>query len=437
MVPNPDRLLIFDTTLRDGEQSPGCSMTQPEKLRVARSLAELGVDVIEAGFPAASRGDWESVNAVAREVQGSIICGLARCNREDIELAAKALRPAPQHRIHVFLATSAIHRQYKLNMAQEEILRTAVEGVKMARALCEDVEFSPEDASRTELEFLAQVVEAAIEAGASTVNIPDTVGYIVPDEFAELFRYLRKNVRGIDRIRLSVHCHDDLGMAVANSLTDVVAGGRQGERTINGSGERARACALEEVVMALKTREQFFNVTTAIQTNRLYPTSRLVANITGMPIPRNKAVVGENAFAHEAGIHQHGMLRHHSTYEILRPEDVGLSRSHLVLGKHSGRHAFRERVQALGFELDEAEFNRVFEEFKALADKKKELFDGDIEGLGLRADGAAAGPWQLVELSTETRSAGVARATVQLRHVDGRSVQRAATVDGPVDAAFK
>src|SRR5215475_5359171 len=432
---NPERVLIFDTTLRDGEQAPGCSMTQPEKLRVARSLAELGVDVIEAGFPAASRGDWESVNAVAREVEGATICGLARCNREDIELAAKALRDAPQHRIHVFLATSAIHRQYKLNMAQEEILRTAVEGVKIARGFCEDVEFSPEDASRTELEFLAQVVEAAIDAGATTVNIPDTVGYTVPDEFAELFRYLRKNVRGIESVRLSVHCHDDLGMA--NSLTAVVAGARQVECTINGIGERAGNCSLEEVVMALKTRAAFFNVTTGINTSRLYPTSRLISSITGMPIPRNKAVVGENAFAHESGIHQHGMLKHHSTYEILRPEDVGLARSHLVLGKHSGRHAFRERVQALGFELEEAEFNRVFEEFKALADKKKELFDGDIEALVLRAEGAAAGPWQLVELTTETRSGGVARANVQLRHSDGRAAARMATGDGPVDAAFK
>jgi 2-isopropylmalate synthase len=437
MVPNPDRVLIFDTTLRDGEQSPGCSMTQPEKLRVARSLAELGVDVIEAGFPAASRGDWESVNAVAREVHGSIICGLARCNREDIELAAKALRDAPQHRVHVFLATSAIHRQYKLNMAQEEILRTAIDGVKMARDLCEDVEFSPEDASRTELEFLAQVVEAAIEAGATTVNIPDTVGYTVPDEFAELFRYLRKNVRGIDKIRLSVHCHDDLGMAVANSLTAVVAGARQIECTINGIGERAGNCSLEEVVMALKTREAFFNVRTQIQTTRLYPTSRLVSSITGMPIPRNKAVVGENAFAHEAGIHQHGMLKHHSTYEILRPEDVGLSRSHLVLGKHSGRHAFRDRVKELGFELDDLEFNRVFEEFKALADKKKELFDGDIEALVLRAEGSASGPWNLLDLKTVADSNSPAEALVRLQHTDGRTVERSAQGDGPVDAAFK
>jgi len=437
MTSDPDRVLIFDTTLRDGEQSPGCSMTQPEKLRVARALAELGVDVIEAGFPAASRGDFDSVTAVAREVQGPIVCALARCHDEDIELAARALAPATRGRLHVFLATSAIHRQYKLNMAQEEILRLATAGVSRARELCEDVEFSPEDASRTELEFLAQVVEVAIAAGATTVNIPDTVGYTVPDEFAELFRYLRKNVRGIEGVRLSVHCHDDLGMAVANSLTAVVAGARQIECTINGIGERAGNCSLEEVVMALKTRAAFFNVATRVNTNRLYPTSRLVSSITGMPIPRNKAVVGENAFAHEAGIHQHGMLKNPSTYEILRPEDVGLSRSHLVLGKHSGRHAFRERVQALGFELDEAEFNRVFEEFKALADKKKELFDGDIEALVLRAEGSAAGPWQLIELSTETRSGGVARATVQLRHSDGRAASRTANGDGPVDAAFK
>ena len=437
MAPNPDHVLIFDTTLRDGEQAPGCSMTRPEKLRVARALAELGVDVIEAGFPAASRGDWESVNAVAREVQGSIVCGLARCNRDDIELAAKALRDAPHHRIHVFLATSAIHRQYKLNMAEEQILKTAVEGVKIARDFCEDVEFSPEDASRTELEFLAQVVEAAIDAGATTVNIPDTVGYTVPDEFAELFRYLRKNVRNIDRARLSVHCHDDLGMAVANSLTAVVAGARQIECTINGIGERAGNCSLEEVVMALRTRDAFFNVRTNIQTTRLYPTSRLVSNITGMPVPRNKAVVGENAFAHESGIHQHGMLKHHSTYEIMRPEDVGLSRSSLVLGKHSGRHAFRERVKSLGFELDEAEFNRVFEEFKALADKKKELFDGDIEALVLRAENHADGPWNLGELKISATLNAPAEAHVRLQHADGRSVERTVTGDGPVDAAFK
>ncbi|HUK02481.1 MAG TPA: 2-isopropylmalate synthase [Steroidobacteraceae bacterium] len=437
MSADPERVIIFDTTLRDGEQSPGCSMTQPEKLRMARALAELGVDVIEAGFPAASRGDWESVQAVAREIHGPIICGLARCNREDIELAAKALQDAQRRRIHVFLATSAIHRQYKLNMAQEEIVRAAVEAVKIAREFAEDVEFSPEDASRTELEFLAQVVEAVIEAGASTVNIPDTVGYTVPDEFAELFRYLRKNVRGIERVRLSVHCHNDLGMAVANSLTAVVAGVRQVECTINGIGERAGNCSLEEVVMALKTRETFFNVRTQIHTTRLYPTSRLLSSITGLPVPRNKAVVGENAFAHEAGIHQHGMLKHHSTYEIMRPEDVGLPRSALVLGKHSGRHAFRERVQQLGFELDELELNRVFAEFKALADKKKELFDGDIEALVLRASSSASGPWTLAELLTTADSHGNAEAVVKLQHADGRTIDQRSSGDGPVDAAFK
>jgi len=430
--------MIFDTTLRDGEQSPGCSMAQPEKLRVARALAELGVDVIEAGFPAASRGDWESVNAVAREVQGPIICGLARCNRDDIDLAAKAVKPAAHKRIHVFLATSAIHRQYKLNMAQDEIIRTAVEGVKIARDLAEDVEFSPEDASRTELDFLTQVVEAVIDAGATTVNIPDTVGYTVPDEFAELFRYLRKNVRGIDKIRLSVHCHDDLGMAVANSLTAVVAGARQIECTINGIGERAGNCSLEEVVMALKTRDAFFNLDTGINTTRLYPTSRMLSNIVGVPIPRNKAIVGENAFAHESGIHQHGMLKHHSTYEIMRPQDVGLSRSALVLGKHSGRHALRERIKELGFELDEVEFARVFEEFKALADKKKELYDGDIEALVLQAEHSAAGPWMLTNLRTASDGAAKsAEATVNLRHSDGRVIEMRATGDGPVDAALK
>jgi 2-isopropylmalate synthase len=431
-----DRVMIFDTTLSDGEQSPGCSMTQPEKLRVAKALADLGVDVIEAGFPAASPGDWASVNAVAREVQGPIICGLARCNRDDIEKAARALRDADKHRIHVFLATSAIHRQYKLNMAKEEILRNAVEGVRIAREFCDDVEFSPEDASRTELEFLAQVVEAVIDAGATTVNIPDTVGYTVPHEFAELFRYLRKNVPNIDRARLSVHCHDDLGMAVANSLMAVVAGARQVECTINGIGERAGNCSLEEVVMALRTREAFFNARTGIQTERLYPTSRLVSSITGMPIPRNKAVVGENAFAHESGIHQHGMLKHASTYEIMRPQDVGLARSSLVLGKHSGRHALRERIRELGFTLEDAEFARVFEEFKALADKKKELFDGDIEALVLRAENGDQGPWALAALRTASQG-GSGEATITLTHTDGSRIERSARGDGPVDAAFK
>jgi 2-isopropylmalate synthase len=446
MNTDPNRVLIFDTTLRDGEQSPGCSMTQPEKLRVARALADLGVDVIEAGFPAASRGDFEAVNAVAREVQGPVIAALARCTRPDIEQAARALEPATNRRLHVFLATSAIHRQYKLNMAQDEIVRSAVEAVQIAREYCDDVEFSPEDASRTELDFLARVVEATIAAGATTINIPDTVGYTVPDEFGELFRYLRQNVRGIERVRLSVrrlkncesvHCHDDLGMAVANSLTAVVAGARQIECTINGIGERAGNCSLEEVVMALATRSQFFNLRTDIHTNRLYPVSRLISSITGQPIPRNKAVIGENAFAHESGIHQHGMLKNAQTYEIMRPEDVGLTRSNLVLGKHSGRHAFRDRVRELGFELEELELNRVFEEFKALADRKKELFDGDIEALVLRAEGSAHGPWSLVGLEVGSQLGAAATATVKLLHADGRAPTCRASGDGPVEAAYK
>jgi len=436
-TPDPDRVLIFDTTLRDGEQAPGCSMTLPEKLRVARALAELGVDIIEAGFPAASRGDWEAVQAVAREIQGPIIAGLARCNRDDIERTAKATRDAPRRRLHVFLATSAIHRQYKLKMAKDEIVRAAVEGVKVAREFCDDVEFSPEDAARTEPEYLAQVVEAVVDAGATTVNIPDTVGYTVPEEFGQLFRFLRQHVRGIERVRLSVHCHDDLGMAVANSLSAVLAGARQIECTINGIGERAGNCSLEEVVMAIKTREAYFRVRTGVDTTRLYPTSRLVSSITGMPIPRNKAVIGENAFAHESGIHQHGMLRHHSTYEIMRPEDVGLSRTQLVLGKHSGRHAFRERVRELGFELDEAELNRVFDEFKALADKKKELFDGDIEALVLRAESGSGGPWSIADLVTLASGDAEASAMLTLRHTDGRTVEKQANGDGPVDASFK
>jgi 2-isopropylmalate synthase len=423
-----NRILIFDTTLRDGEQSPGCSMTQPEKLRVAKALAELGVDIIEAGFPIASRGDWESVNLVAREVRGPIIAGLARCNREDIDTAWSALQDAARPRIHVFLATSAIHREYKLNMAKAQIVQAAIEGVTRARSLCADVEFSPEDASRTELEFLAQVVEAAIDAGATTINVPDTVGYTVPEEFYEVFSYLKRHVRNVDKAVLSVHCHNDLGMAVANSLAAVRAGARQLECTINGIGERAGNCSLEEVVMAIKTRADVVGAHTGIQTTRLFPTSRLVSQITGMPIPRNKAIVGENAFAHEAGIHQHGMLKHHSTYEIMRPHDVGLSRTNLVLGKHSGRHAFRERVK---------ELDRLFNEFKALADKKKELFDGDIEALIMRSGSETAGPWTLQSLSIATHDSQPARVTITLAHTDGRVVVHDQIADGPVDAVLK
>ena len=431
-----EQIRIFDTTLRDGEQAPGCSMTLREKLRVAKALSELHVDVIEAGFPAASPGDFDAVKAIADENRGPTICGLARCNAEDIEKVHAAVKGADNHRIHVFVATSAIHREYKLKMAKEEIIRSAVGAIKLARELCDDVEFSPEDASRTELAYLAEVVTAAIEAGATTVNIPDTVGYTVPAEFDRLFRYLKENVAGIDDISLSVHCHNDLGMAVANSLAAVAAGARQIECTINGIGERAGNCSLEEVVMALKTRTEFFELDCAIDTTRLYPTARLVSGVTGMAIPRNKAIVGENAFAHEAGIHQHGMLQHHSTYEIMRPADVGISKSNLVLGKHSGRHAFRDRVKNLGFELDEFETNRAFQEFKKLADRKKDIYDGDIEAIIMHVDSSTSGPWILKSLTVSSATDQQATATLQLIDENGDEKNQSAHADGPVEAAF-
>jgi 2-isopropylmalate synthase len=437
-----DRVIIFDTTLRDGEQSPGGSMNFEEKLEIALALDELGVDVIEAGFAAASPGDFNAVLAIAQRIQRATVCGLARCHADDIAASAKALRAAAHPRIHVFLATSAIHREFKLRMAKDEIVRRAVEGIQRAREHFDDVEFSAEDAARTELDFLTEVVERAIEAGARTINIPDTVGYAVPSQFAEVITHLKRHVRGIDKAVLSVHCHDDLGLAVANSLAAVAAGARQVECTINGIGERAGNCSLEEVVMAMRTRGDYFNVYTNVQTQRLYPTSRLLSKITGLQVQRNKAIVGQNAFAHESGIHQHGMLMHHSTYEIMRPEDVGFSKSNLVLGKHSGRHSFRQRVQELGYQLDEIRLNKVFEDFKALADKKKEIYDADIEALvSLEANGrledAYRPAWELVTFQTNAGSGTVPSAAVCLQHVDGRKVQEAGCGDGPIDAVFK
>jgi 2-isopropylmalate synthase len=432
-----DRVIIFDTTLRDGEQAPGCSMTLREKLRVAAALRDLNVDVIEAGFAAASPGDFDSIQAIAEEIEGPAICSLARCHPEDVARAAAAVEKAQRSRIHVFVATSEIHRNLKLQMAKEEIIRRAVESIKLAREHCDDVEFSAEDASRTDHGYLAEVVQAVIEAGASTVNIPDTVGYTVPSEFEATFKYLQEHVPGIDDIVLSVHCHDDLGMAVANSLAAVRGGARQVECTINGIGERAGNCSLEEIVMALRTRNDFFGIDTSIDTTRLYPTSRLVSSITGMHVPRNKAIVGENAFAHEAGIHQHGMLKDASTYEIMKPEDVGLSKSNLVLGKHSGRHAFRERVEQLGFELDEAELNRAFADFKKLADRKKDMFDGDLEAIIMNAGETRPGPWTLEDLQTSSGTGSAANAAIKLTHEDGHNVSEAAVGDGPVEASFK
>jgi len=434
-----DRVVIFDTTLRDGEQSPGASMNKSQKVQVAKALRDLGVDVIEAGFAAASPGDLEAIRAVGREVEGPIVASLARCSKGDIDAAWKALEHAPRRRCHVFLATSPIHREFKLKLAKEEIIRRAAEGVAMAREKFDDVEFSPEDAARTELEFLAEVVERAIGAGATTVNIPDTVGYALPSTYAETLRYLRKHVRGIDKVVVSVHCHNDLGMAVANSLAGVMEGARQVECTINGIGERAGNASLEEVVMAMKTRHDVLGVHTGIKTERLYPTSRLVSQVTGLHVQRNKAIVGQNAFAHEAGIHQHGMLTHRETYEIMRPEEVGFARSQLVLGKHSGRHALKERLEALGYPLADAALDGVFQDFKALADKKKDIYDADLETLVIHGQILAQGgrSFELEALSTTSGTGTLPVASVALRTAAGESLRDAATGDGPVDAVYR
>jgi 2-isopropylmalate synthase len=436
--PQQDRVVIFDTTLRDGEQSPGASMNLEQKLQIARALRELGVDVIEAGFAAASPGDSESIRAIGQQIDGPIVCSLSRSNKGDIDASWAALKDAPRRRCHVFLATSPIHRDFKLKMATEEIVRRSVEGVKYAREKFEDVEFSAEDSARTELEFLAEVIEKVIDAGARTVNIPDTVGYALPQTYAETIRYLRKHVRNIDRAIISVHCHNDLGLAVANSLTGVLEGARQVECTINGIGERAGNASLEEVVMAIKTRQDVLRVRTGVKTERLYPTSRLLSQVTGLHVQRNKAIVGQNAFAHEAGIHQHGMLTHRETYEIMKPEEVGFAKSQLVLGKHSGRHALKERLVALGYMLDDKQVDKVFADFKVLADKKKDIYDSDLEALVVH--GQILGKtvaWEIEALSTTSGTGTLPCASISLRAADGQSVREASPGDGPVDAVFK
>jgi len=430
------RIIIFDTTLRDGEQSPGCSMNQPEKLEMAHALADLGVDVIEAGFPIASPGDFEAVREIARKVRGATICGLARCNQDDIDRAWEALKEARRPRIHVFLATSAIHREFKLRMDKQEIIQRAVAGVKRAVGYCDDVEFSPEDAARTEPDFLCQVVEAAIDAGATTVNIPDTVGYATPSHMAQVIRTLKERVPNIDRAVISVHCHNDLGLAVANSLAAVEAGAGQIECTINGIGERAGNCSLEEVVMALRTRQDFYHAHTGINTRRLVPTSRLLTTITGMQVQRNKAIVGRNAFAHEAGIHQDGMLKEPRTYEIMRPEDVGLSKTDLVLGKHSGRAALSDHARALGYELTGEQLQTVFTQFKELADKKKEVYDSDILALIEQEIRDVPEAWSLVRYRLATGSGTVPSVVLTLRRGSEEMTKEVTSGDGPFDAIF-
>ena len=431
------RIKIFDTTLRDGEQSPGASMNLAEKLEVALWLESMGVDVIEAGFAIASPGDFESVRRIAEVVTDSVVCSLARCNDKDIAAAADAIQPAAQKRIHVFLATSAIHREFKLRMTTDEIVERAVAGVKAARDRCDDVEFSPEDAIRTEPDFLCRVVEAAIDAGATTINVPDTVGYTTPAEIYERFTMLRTRVPNMDRAVLSTHCHDDLGMAVANSLAAVAAGAGQVECTINGIGERAGNAALEEIVMALRTREDYYRATTRIDSTKLVPASRLVSKTTGLSVQRNKAIVGRNAFAHESGIHQDGMLKERSTYEIMSPADVGFSKTDLVLGKHSGRAALADRARTLGFPLEGDALNDVFEKFKVLADKKKEIYDGDIIALvQQRIAGGDDPAWELVDYTMTCSMSGQPSVTVTLRGADGERTETVAQGDGPIDAAF-
>jgi 2-isopropylmalate synthase len=437
---------ILDTTLRDGEQAPGATMTQAEKLEVARALARLGVDVIEAGFPAASRGDLEAVRAIACEVgcaptgarvQPPIIAGLARAARGDIDRAWEAVKSARRPRIHTFLATSDLHLEHKLRMTRAQVVARVAEMVAHARSCCDDVEFSPEDAGRSDPAFLHEVLAVAIEAGATTLNIPDTVGYTLPDEFGALIAGIRASVPRIDDVVISVHCHDDLGLAVANTLAGLRAGARQAEVAVNGIGERAGNCSLEEVVMALRTRRPTLGLSTGVDTTQLVRLSRLVATCTGFQVPPNKAVVGGNAFAHESGIHQDGMLKHQATYEIMSPEDVGATGTRLVLGKHSGRHAFAEQLAMLGVRLDGGALDRTFERFKALADRKKHVGEADLLALASCERAAAEPRYVLDGLQVACGTMGMPTATVRLRSPGGNVSVRAAVGTGPVDAVFK
>jgi 2-isopropylmalate synthase len=444
----PTNVRIFDTTLRDGEQSPGASLNLQEKLEIARQLEAMGVDVIEAGFPITSQGDFESVKAIAGELTRPIVAGLARSVPRDIDRAGEAIKEATQRRstlgtsggrIHVFCATSKIHREPKLKKAIDEIIRLSVDSVKRARQFTADVEFSPEDASRTELNVLVDITAAVIEAGATTINLPDTVGYAVPEQYGHIFAHIRQQLPVVDAkgIVLSSHCHNDLGLAVANSLAAVQNGARQVECTINGIGERAGNAALEEVVMAIRTRQDYFGkFTTTVNTKKIYPLSRMVSTLTGLHVQRNKAVVGENAFAHESGIHQDGILKERSTYEIMDPRDIGLPENKLVLGKHSGRHAFRGRVTDLGYTLAEDALNKAFEAFKALADKKKDVYDEDIEALLETQLEQERSLWELVRFQVTSGTGVIATATIVLRDTTGAERMDAATGDGPIDALY-
>lgn len=430
-----DKIVIFDTTLRDGEQAPGCSMNLKEKLTIAHQLARLGVDVIEAGFPIASPGDFEAVQKIASEVKGPIICGLSRANKKDIEICAKALRGAEKKRIHTFIATSEIHMKHKLKKTPEEVKAIAVEAVRFAKTFTNDVEFSCEDAARSELSFLHELIEAVIQAGATTINLPDTVGYMLPWAYQSFIKEVIEGIPSRDKVTFSVHCHDDLGVAVANSLSAIISGARQIEGSINGIGERAGNAAIEEVAMAIHTRSDLMNVATSLNLREIYNTCRLVSQTTGMPIPMNKSITGRNAFLHESGIHQDGVLKERSTYEIMNPEEIGIKVDNLVLGKHSGRHAVSNRLEALGYQLSEEALNKIFEGFKKLSDQKKEILDDDLIALVLDKALHEEEKYQFSHIHVFSGTDLTASATLGISF-NGMLKEVVALGKGPVDAAY-
>jgi len=431
-----DRVLLFDTTLRDGEQSPGNTMNTLEKIRVARQLEALGVDIIEAGFPIASEGDFDAVRQIAETIKNSEVAGLARANDEDIDRAWEAIKVAKMPRIHTFISTSDIHLKHQFRKNKEEILKLAVKAVKRAKKYTDNVEFSAMDATRSDWDYLCKVFTAVIEAGATTLNVPDTVGYTVPDEFGNLIHYIKTNVPNISKAIISVHCHNDLGLAVANSIAAIRNGARQVECTINGIGERAGNASLEEIAMILRTRKDSFAIDTRIKTEKIYPTSRLITSITGVPVQPNKAIVGANAFAHESGIHQDGLLKSKITYEIMTPESVGIPKSSLVLGKHSGRHAFRERIIEMGYSLEDKELNLAFKRFKTLSDMKKDIYNEDIEMIIMDEIYKIPEKYKLVYLNVTCGKSTIPTATVKV-DIDGTIYQDVDVGDGPVDATYK
>ncbi|MFA5554368.1 MAG: 2-isopropylmalate synthase [Phycisphaerae bacterium] len=433
---NTDKVIIFDTTLRDGEQSPGASLSITEKLEIAQQLAKLGVDIIEAGFPVSSPAQFEATRIVAEQVQGPTIAGLARAHEKDIKSAADALAPAAKKRIHTFIATSPIHMEHKLRKKPDQVLKMAVEAVKFAKTFTDDVEFSPEDACRSEMPFLIEILSAVVEAGATTLNIPDTVGYIIPFEYGQIIKQINEQVKNVDKCVISTHCHNDLGMAVSNSLAGVRNGARQVECSINGIGERAGNAALEEIVMAIHTRPDFFNLTTGVNTVEIYRTSQLVSQLTGFVIQPNKAIVGANAFAHESGVHVDGFLKHRQTYEIMTPETIGLGGSRVVLGRHTGRHGFVDRCEKLGFKLSDNEVDQAYERFLEIADKKKEVFDEDVAAIINDEVHVVEAVYKLQYLHVASGTGTLPTASVRML-VKGEEKTAAACGDGPVDAAYE